>query len=189
LNVICVYRLLNKDWFNFASVNGAIGISLLNNPGELDVLSLQLEHLLLQLLLLYQTFLLVCTHLGIWEQCSLLLHLVHAVGSVQSFVSIWTKFRQLNLYLIKLFIQIIKWLLALGILLAHILELFASVRHNDDCYSDLPSKLRKFLVTFFDFLIERLILNLKLLKVNQMETVRKLLLLFEDFLTVSQLIP
>ena len=63
------------------------------------------------------------------------------------------------------------------------------MRHNDDRYSDLPGKLRKFLVTFFDFLIKRLILNLKLLEINQMETISKLFLLFEDFLTVSQLIP
>jgi len=63
------------------------------------------------------------------------------------------------------------------------------VRHNDDRYSDFPGKLRKFLITFFDFLIKRLILDLKLLEINQMKTISKLFLLFEDFLTVSQLIP
>lgn len=69
-----------------------------------------------------------------------MLHLVDSVRSVQGFISIGTQFGQLDLDLIKLFIQVVERLLALRVLLAHVLQLLARVRHDNDCDSNFPGK-------------------------------------------------
>jgi hypothetical protein len=60
------------------------------------------------------------------------------------------------------------------------------VAEYDDRGGDLLPQLVKFLVAFLDLLIERLVLDLELLEVDEVKPVGQLLLLFEDLLLVGQ---
>lgn len=62
------------------------------------------------------------------------------------------------------------------------------MRYNNDSSTDFPGKLRKFFIALLNLFIKRLVLNFKLLKINEMKSISELLLLLEDLLTVSQLI-
>ena len=57
-------------------------------------------------------------------------------------------------------------MLFLFILLLYVLELFSRVRQDDDCGCDLFTELVQLFVSFFDFLVQGLILNLQLFKVD-----------------------
>lgn len=53
----------------------------------------------------------------------------------------------------------------------------------------LLAKLEELLVAFFDLFVERLILDLKLFEIDQVELVRELLLAAQVALKLSQLVP
>ena len=57
--------------------------------------------------------------------------------------------------------------------------------HNN-LFLNLRSKFEQFFVTLFNFLVEGLILNLELFKIDKMETISKLLLFLKNFLFCSQ---
>lgn len=60
------------------------------------------------------------------------------------------------------------------------------MRKHDDVMDDLTAKASKFLITLLNLLIKRLILDLQLLVVDQMETFSQLLLLLENLLLVLE---
>ena len=61
--------------------------------------------------------------------------------------------------MIQLLVQIIKRLFPLLILFAHVLQFFSGVRHDNHGYADFPGKFGQLFVTFFDLLVERLVLD------------------------------
>ena len=152
------------------------------------MLGLKLKYLFFKCLLLDQSLALVFTHLRITQESSLLLHLVYTIGTIKCFVTVGPKFCQLDLDLVKLLVQIVERPLSLLVLLTDVLELLAGVGHNNDGDSDFPRQLAEFFIALFDLFIQRLVLNLKLLKIDQMQTISQLLLLFKNFLAISQLI-
>jgi hypothetical protein len=62
------------------------------------------------------------------------------------------------------------------------------VRHNNDSSLNLVSQLGQLLIPLFNFLIESLVFNLELFKVDQVKAISQLLFLFEDLFTVSKLV-
>jgi hypothetical protein len=70
------------------------------------------------------------------------------------------------------------------VLLHHILQLLSCVREDHHSGSNLLAKFMQFFVSFFNFLVEGLIFNLQLLKIDQMKAVCELFLLLKDFLFV-----
>lgn len=57
---------------------------------------------------------------------------------------------------------------------------------HDNLFLNLRSKFEQLLITLFNFLIEGLVLNFELLKINKMKTISKLLFLLKNFLFSSQ---
>jgi hypothetical protein len=76
----------------------------------------------------------------------------------------------------------------MSILLLNILELFTSVRQYNDSGGNLLPQFMQLLVSLFDLLIESLVLNFQLLKIDEMETVCQLLFLFQNLLLVGKTI-
>lgn len=62
------------------------------------------------------------------------------------------------------------------------------MRDDNDSSTDLPGKLGELFVTLLNLLVKSLVLDLKLFKINEMESISELLLLFKYLLAVSQLI-
>ena len=59
---------------------------------------------------------------------------------------------------------------------------------DDHGLSDLLTKLVELFISLFNFLVQGLVLDLELLKIDQMETICELLLLLEDLLLVGELV-
>ena len=57
-------------------------------------------------------------------------------------------------------------MLLLFVLLLDVLELLSCVRQNDDGSCNLFAKFMKLLVSLLNLLVQRLVLNLELLKIN-----------------------
>eukprot|EP01137_Pigoraptor_chileana_P002617 Opistho-2@41710 len=76
----------------------------------------------------------------------------------------------------------------LGALDLHKLQLFFEVCKHLHSVGDLLAELQEFLISLLDLLVVCLVLNLQLLKVNQMQSIRKLLLLLELILAFSQFV-
>ena len=167
---------------------GSILISLPDDSRQFSVLGLKIEHFFLKSLLFDEAFALVFAHLRIRQEGSLLLHLVHTIGAIKCFVTVGAKLCQLDLDLVELLVEVVERSFSLLVLFANILEFLTSVRHDDDRDSDLPCKFAEFFVTLFNLFIESLVLNLELLKIDQVKTVSKLLLLLENFLAICKLI-
>lgn len=74
------------------------------------------------------------------------------------------------------------------ILFSHVLELLTGVRNDNNSSADLPGKLGQLFVTLLNLLVKRLVLDLKLFEINQVESISQLLFFLEDLLAVSQLI-
>jgi len=74
------------------------------------------------------------------------------------------------------------------ILFSHVLELLTGVGNDNNSSADLPGKLGQLFVTLLNLLVKRLVLDLKLFEINQVESISQLLFFLEDLLAVSQLI-
>lgn len=74
------------------------------------------------------------------------------------------------------------------VLLPYVLKLFSRVTQNDHSSCDLLAKFMKLLVSLFNLLIEGLIFDFQLLKIDQMKTIGKLLFLLKDLFLVSKTI-
>jgi len=95
----------------------------------------------------------------------------------------------LSLDLAEVLIDFVQGLSLDLILFSNVLQLFSGVRNDDNSGPDFVRKLGQLLIPLFNFLIKRLILDLKLLKVDQMESISQLFFLLKDLLTVSELVP
>ena len=104
-------------------------------------------------------------------------------------IPVLLKFTLIILLVVQLLIQLNQLDLLNTILLVHILKLFSCMRQNNHSLGDFLSKLVQFLISLLNLLIQGLVLNFELLKIDQMEAICQLLLLLEDLLLVSKLVP
>ena len=95
---------------------------------------------------------------------------------------------QLSLCLVKLFNNLSQFILVLFILRLDVLHLLTSVGKHDHMVDDLASEAGQLLVSLLNLLIKRLILNLELLVIDQVEAFSKLLFLLQYFLLVGKTI-
>jgi len=76
-------------------------------------------------------------------------------------------------------------MLFLLVLLLYILELLTGVCQNYYCSCNLFAKLMKLFISFFNLLVESLVLNFELFKIDEMEAIRQLFFLFKDFFEIG----
>jgi hypothetical protein len=76
----------------------------------------------------------------------------------------------------------------LGILLSEIMQFFFCVGKRYDCNGILSLEFVQCLVSFLDLLIQSLILNFQLLKIDQMQSISKFFFLFINLLILVELI-
>lgn len=62
------------------------------------------------------------------------------------------------------------------------------MRYDDNGNADFPSELGELFVALLNLLVEGLVLNLELLKIDQMESICQLLLFLENLFAVGKLI-
>lgn len=72
------------------------------------------------------------------------------------------------------------------VLLLHVLKLLTRVRQYHNGIRDLLTQFVQLFVSLLNFLVERLIFDLELLKVDQVKTISKLLFLLEYFFLVGE---
>jgi len=57
------------------------------------------------------------------------------------------------------------------ILFSHVLKLLTGVGYDNNSSADLETKLGQLFVTLFNLFVKRLVLNLKLFEINQVESI------------------
>ena len=91
---------------------------------------------------------------------------------------------QALLLLVELVVESLERIVLRGILLLDVLEFLAGVRQYHHRVRYLLAQLVQLLVSLLDLLVEGLVLDLKLLEVDQVKAVRQLLLLLQNFLFI-----
>lgn len=94
--------------------------------------------------------------------------------------------RQRLLLVVQLVIQRLQLVIVRRVLLLHVLQLLTRVRQYHNGVRDLLTQFVQLFVSLLDFLVEGLVFNLELLKVDQVKTISKLLLLLEYFFLVGE---
>lgn len=154
-----------------------------NDSGQPSVPLLQRLVVAVQLLYVSLTLLVVVLQGSRVEHAHLLLDLLVLF---ERFLSLVLEFGLFLLELDELLPLLVDVSLALSVLLLDELELLAGVRDHLNVVDDLAEELLKLLVSLLDLLVQRLVLDLQLLEVDDVEAVSQLLLLLEDFLLVSK---
>ena len=93
---------------------------------------------------------------------------------------------QLRLCVLQFLIHLLELFLLLFVKLLDELVLLAVVRQDDNVGHNFGAQLGKLVVSFLDLLIEGLIFDFQLFKIDEMEPISKLLLLAQDLLLVLQ---
>ena len=101
-------------------------------------------------------------------------------------LSLLFKFTQLILHISKLVSLVIKAKFLFLVLFHDELILFTVMRKDNDSSCDFVSQFVQVFVTFFDLFVQGLVFNLKLLIINQMETISELFSSAEDLLLISK---
>lgn len=158
-----------------------VGPGLFDDALDASVAAIQLLDLLLELLNIISAVLEIDLQALLRHNTSLLFQLRELLGIRLTHALLLAK---LGLDFCELVGQLSQLIHLEVILLANVLVLFAGVRQFYDSVSDLLSEFVQLFVTFFDLLIQGLILDLQLLEINQVKAISKLLLLLVLFVQV-----
>jgi len=101
-------------------------------------------------------------------------------------VALFLELAKLILDVFELFVEFFHILLLDEILFSDILVLLTGVRQDNDGSDNFLAKFMKLVVTLFDFIVQGLVFDFKLLEIDQVETVGKLVLLLDDFLLIGK---
>mmetsp|Transcript_148178 Transcript_148178/g.258996 ORF Transcript_148178/g.258996 Transcript_148178/m.258996 type:complete len:240 (+) Transcript_148178:915-1634(+) len=91
--------------------------------------------------------------------------------------------------LCQLLLRLLQLLLERSILPLDELQLLFHVRQGVDCGGGLLAQLQQVLVPLFDLLVEGRVLNLQLLEVDQVQSIRQLFLLLQEVAKLLHLVP
>lgn len=159
--------------------------SLLDNPTQLSMLLRQHLILLVQRRELSLTLLECVFQRAISSNACLLRQLLVLLVELGPLVLL---LRQLSLCLAKLFIDLSQFIFVLFVLCLDVLHLLASMGKHDHMVDNFASETGQLLVPLLNLLIKRLVFNLELFVIDQVETFSKLLFLFQYFLLVGKTI-
>ena len=122
----------------------------------------------MKLLQLDRSIRVVVFETGLADDAGLLLELLISLSFIFTFLFESRKFR-LNVGEVPC--QALQLMLFLLVLLFNVLELLACVGQNDDSSCNLFAKFVKLFISFFNFLVESLVLDFQLFKVDQMKAI------------------
>ena len=91
--------------------------------------------------------------------------------SLSFILALFLESRELGLDFCEVTCQAPQLQLLLLVLLFNVLELFTGVGQNDDCSCNLFAKFVKLFISLFNLLVESLVLDFELFKVNQMKAI------------------